>query len=116
MSEEVQHSGLTVPRAMIWSILINSGMGLIALISFLFACPSVDDAVNDASGFPLIYVLNVAGMPNLTLGLLFLQLLLLMVGNVAYQASTARQTFAFVSKLHSTNTRDMVDADFHPGS
>jgi len=95
MSEECQGASLSVPRAMIGSNLINSAMGLIALISFLFAMPSVDDAVNDPSGFPLVYVLNLAGSPNLTAGLLFLQLLLLMVGNVAYQASTGRQTFAF---------------------
>ncbi|KXL51510.1 hypothetical protein M433DRAFT_60067 [Acidomyces richmondensis BFW] len=95
MSEEVRHAGLSVPRAMIWSIFINSTIGLVALISFLFACPNINDAVNDPSGFPLVYVLNLAGMPNLTVGLLFLQLLLLMVSNVAYQASTARQTFAF---------------------
>jgi choline transport protein len=88
MSEEVRDSGLTVPRAMVGSILINIGIGFVALISFLFACPSVDDAVNDPSGFPLVYVLNLAGNTNLTLGLIFLQLLILMVGNVAYQAST----------------------------
>lgn len=96
MSEEVRDAGLSVPRAMIWSILINAGIGFVALISFLFALPDVDDAVNDPSGFPLVYVLNLAGMPNLTVGLIFLQLLLLMVGNVAYQASTGRQTFAYV--------------------
>ncbi|KAK3115166.1 hypothetical protein LTR53_005765 [Teratosphaeriaceae sp. CCFEE 6253] len=75
MSEEVRDAGLSVPRAMIASILINAGIGFIALISFLFALPSIDDAINDPSGFPL--------------------LLLLMVSNVAYQASTGRQTFAF---------------------
>jgi choline transport protein len=69
MSEEVRHAGLSVPRAMVWSIVINAGIGFVAVISFLFACPSVDDAVNDASGFPLVYVLNLAGMPDLTLGL-----------------------------------------------
>ncbi|TKA83850.1 hypothetical protein B0A55_00119 [Friedmanniomyces simplex] len=95
MSEEVRDAGLSVPRAMIGSILLNGIMGFIALISFLFAVPSVDDAVNDPSGFPLVYVLNLANMPNVTVGLIFLQLLLLMVGNVAYQASTGRQTFAF---------------------
>lgn len=80
---------------MIGSIAINLVMAFVALISFLFALPSVADAVNDPSGFPLVYVLNLAGVPNLTVGLMFLQLLLLMVSNVAYQAATARQTFAF---------------------
>ncbi|KAK1086240.1 hypothetical protein LTR33_001663 [Friedmanniomyces endolithicus] len=95
MSEEVRDAGLSVPRAMIGSILLNGIIGFIALIPFLFALPSIDDAVSDPSGFPLVYVLNLAGMPNVTIGLIFLQLLILMVGNVAYQAATGRQTFAF---------------------
>ncbi|KAK3676608.1 hypothetical protein LTR78_003382 [Recurvomyces mirabilis] len=95
MSEECRDSGLTVPRAMIWSILINASMGFVAVVSFIFACPSVDDAVNDPSGFPMVYVLNLAGRPSLTIVIVFLNLLILMIGNVAYQASTARQTFAF---------------------
>ncbi|KAK1811741.1 hypothetical protein LTR12_013876 [Friedmanniomyces endolithicus] len=66
MSEEVRDAGLSVPRAMIGSILLNGIIGFIALIPFLFALPSIDDA-----------------------------LLILMVGNVAYQAATGRQTFAF---------------------
>ncbi|KAK0298718.1 hypothetical protein LTR54_013801 [Friedmanniomyces endolithicus] len=95
MSEEVRDAGLSVPRAMIGSILLNGIIGFIALIPFLSALPSIDDAVSDPSGFPLVYVLNLAGMPNVTIGLIFLQLLILMVGNVAYQAATGRQTFAF---------------------
>ncbi|KAK0269392.1 hypothetical protein LTR35_014881 [Friedmanniomyces endolithicus] len=95
MSEEVRDAGLSVPRAMIGSILLNGIIGFIALIPFLFALPSIDDAVSDPSGFPLVYVLNLAGMPNVTIALIFLQLLILMVGNVAYQAATGRQTFAF---------------------
>lgn len=110
MSEEVRHSGLSVPRAMVWSFGINASLGLVALISFLFSVPSVDDAINDPSGYSLVYVLNLAGMPNLTLGLTFLQVLLFMVSNVAYQASTARQLFAFVSSYAVHRERNTADS------
>lgn len=95
MSEEVADSGMSVPRTMLYSFLINAGLAFVALISMLFAMPSIDGAINDPSGYALIYVLNLAGSPNLTVGLMFLQLLLLMVSNVAFQAATGRQTFAF---------------------
>ena len=95
MSEECQNASLSVPRAMIGSILINAAMGLLALITFLFALPDLDAAINDPSGFPLVYVLNLAGRPNVTFVIIFFNLFILMVGNVAYQAATARQTFAF---------------------
>lgn len=52
-SEEVQDSGLTVPRTIFWTILINGLLGLIAAISFVFAMPSVEAALNDPSGFSM---------------------------------------------------------------
>ena len=115
MSEEVADSGMSVPRAMFWSVLINASIGLLALVTFLFSMPSVDDAINDPSGYALVYVFNLTGNTNLTLGLMFLQLLLLMVSNVAYQAATGRQTFSFArdgglfSQLRTSLASDLDD-------
>lgn len=95
MSEECKNASVSVPRAMIGSIAVNALMGLITLITFLFSVPDLNAAINDPSGYAFIYVLNLAGKPSLTIIMIFLQLLLLMVSNVAYQASTGRQTFAF---------------------
>jgi choline transport protein len=43
MSEEVQDAATSVPRSMFISYVINSILGLILVITFLFAMPSVDD-------------------------------------------------------------------------
>jgi choline transport protein len=43
MSEEVQDSATSVPRSMFFSYVINGILGLILVITFLFALPSVDD-------------------------------------------------------------------------
>lgn len=80
---------------MVWTVLGNGAMGFIALISFIFSTPSVPDALNDPSGFPLVYALNLRFSHSVTLGFVFMNWLLLMVSNVAYQASVSRQTFAF---------------------
>ena len=95
MSEEVLDAGLSVPRAMMWTFLLNATLGFIITIAFIFSIPSIDDCLNDPSGFPLIYVLNLSLSPTGTLGMFILSLILIMLGNISYQASTARQTFAF---------------------
>lgn len=97
MSEEVSDAGLSVPRAMMWTFFINGGTGLIFLISVLFAIPSVDDALNDPTGYPFLYIFQVA-MPNTNIGtniLTTITVWLLMVGNVSFTASCARQIWAF---------------------
>lgn len=97
MSEEVSDAGLSVPRSMMWTFYINGGTGLIFLVSILFAIPSVDDALNDPTGYPFLYMFRVA-MPDTNVGTNFLTVvavLMLMVGNVSFTASCARQAWAF---------------------
>ena len=95
MAEEVKNAGINVPRAMVWSYFGNGIIALVFLITYLFSIPSVDDALDDASGFPFIYVfsnaVNTAGVNALTI----LVLVLVIFSNVDFNASTSRQTFAF---------------------
>lgn len=95
MAEEVRDAGVTVPKAMAWTFTINATMGLIMTITYLFAMPSVDDAINDPTGFPMMYVFQQAMPVKGTIVLTVLMMVLLMAGNISYQASTARQAFAF---------------------
>jgi choline transport protein len=78
-----------------WTYLLNAAMGFVVLIAFIFCIPDVDAAINDESGFPLIYVLNLSMSTRGTLGMFILFFILILVGGISYQASTARQTFAF---------------------
>lgn len=113
MAEEVRNAGLNVPRAMVWSYFGNGIIALVFLITYLFSIPSVDDALNDPSGFPFIYVfnqaMNVGGVNALTV----LILVLVIFSNISFNASTSRQTWAFardkglplhswLSKVHPT--------------
>ncbi|KAH0046676.1 GABA permease-like protein, partial [Aureobasidium melanogenum] len=90
MSEEVKDAGLSVPRAMWWTYIVNGLLGLIMLVSFLFAMPSVDDAINDPTGYPMMYAFQQAMPMTGTIVLAVLMMVLLMAGNISYQASTAR--------------------------
>ena len=55
MAEEVEDASRSVPIAIVWSYILNGVMGFILLISYLFAVPDVDAALNDPSTYPFIY-------------------------------------------------------------
>jgi choline transport protein len=94
LSEEVKDAGLTVPRSMWWSFVLNAAMGLLFIITFLFAMPNVSDALN-YPGFAFFYVLTKAMPTSGVNALAIIGIFLLVGGNININASTSRQTFAF---------------------
>jgi choline transport protein len=60
MSEEVLDAGLSVPRAMIWSLVINGTMGLIFVFTFAFSVPSINEALQDPSGYAFMWIFRTA--------------------------------------------------------
>ena len=56
MSEEVKDASRNVPVAIAWGYFSNGIMAIVLLIAYLFALPSVEDALNDNTGFPFLYV------------------------------------------------------------
>lgn len=95
MSEEVRDAGRYVPISLFWSYIGNGIMAIVLLISYLFSIDSIEDALDDPSGYPFIYVfksaVNTAGVNGLTI----IVLILIIAANISFNASTARQTFAF---------------------
>ena len=51
MAEEIKDAGIAVPRAIIQSYLFNALIGFVGLITFLFALPDLDLALNDTTGW-----------------------------------------------------------------
>jgi amino acid transporter len=70
-------------------------MAIILLLTYLFSIENVTDALNDPSGYPFIYVLGTAVSKAGVNGITILILLLVIFANISWNASTARQTFAF---------------------
>ena len=95
MSEEVQDASRSVHIAIVSSYVLNGIMGFILLISYLFAIPSVSDALEDPSTYPFIYVFRnaipIAGVNGLT-GIV---LILVVASNISFNAATSRQTWSF---------------------
>ncbi|KAL4894704.1 amino acid/polyamine transporter I [Aspergillus ambiguus] len=95
MSEEVRNAGRYVPLAMFWGFVINGILAFIIISTLLFAMPSVNNALNDPSGFPFIYVFKQAVSPAGVKGLTAIILIPVIFSNILFNASTARQTYAF---------------------
>jgi amino acid transporter len=95
MSEEIKDAGKTVPRAMVGSYLLNGITGLIFLISYMFMMTDVETALNDATGYPHMWVFTQALSPGGAVALNSIPTLLLFAGTVSLNVSTSRQTWAF---------------------
>lgn len=95
MAEEVEDAGRSVPIAIVWSYLLNAAMGFILLTTYLFAIPSVTDALNDPSAYPFIYVFRNALPTSGVNGLTSIILLLVIASNISFNAATSRQTWSF---------------------
>ena len=95
MAEEVEDASRSVPIGIFWGYVLNGFMGFILLISYLFAIGNVDDALNDPSTYPFIYVfrntVSTAGLNGLTSVIL----ILVIASNISYNAATSRQTWSF---------------------
>lgn len=95
MSEETRDASVSVPRAMVGSYILNSALGLVFLVSYLFCITDVDSAVNDATGYPFLWVLrNFLALPGVNV-MAALVIILIFAGTLSYNLSTSRQTWAF---------------------
>jgi amino acid transporter len=95
MAEEVRDADRYVPISLFWSYIGNSLMAIVFLTTYLFALPSVEDAIADPSGYPFLYVFKGAMGPAGVNTLTIIVLLVVSAANINFGASTARQTFAF---------------------
>jgi choline transport protein len=86
----MKDAGVTVPRAMIGSHLLNAALGIVFLISYLFRITSVDDALNDATGYPHMWVFMNTFPMNGVNGLAYIVILLIFAGTVSFNLSTSR--------------------------
>ncbi|KAL9599853.1 MAG: hypothetical protein Q9219_003547 [cf. Caloplaca sp. 3 TL-2023] len=95
MAEEVEDASRSVPLAIVYSYLLNGAMGLILLTTYLFAIPSVSDALADPSTYPFIYAFRTATPLAGVNGLTSIVLILVVASNISFNAATSRQTWSF---------------------
>ncbi|KAJ5592033.1 uncharacterized protein N7459_002402 [Penicillium hispanicum] len=95
MSEEVKDAGRYVPIAIAWGYFVNGILAFVVIVGLLLALPSVPKSLADSSGFPFLYafrnIVSTAGVNGLTA----IILIPVIFSNILFNASTARQTYAF---------------------
>ncbi|ATY61291.1 amino acid permease 2 [Cordyceps militaris] len=95
MSEEVRQASVSVPRVMIAVLCFNFIETLLVVVTLGYHMPSVQDALDDVSTYPVVHVLMKSmSLPWVTV-LLVIICLLLTLGNVSYLAAVSRDLFAF---------------------
>ncbi|OJD35022.1 gaba permease [Diplodia corticola] len=93
MSEEISDAGRVVPRAMVWSYVINGAIGFVFLVTYLFMITDIEAALED--WYPHIWVFRQAVNDAGVIGLNVIPTVLIFAGTVSYNLSTSRQTWSF---------------------
>ncbi|KAG9242860.1 amino acid/polyamine transporter I [Calycina marina] len=96
MCEEVQHPRTQVPKAMVFTIILNFFCGLLFLLPLMFVLPDLADLVALASGQPLpIILLSAVGNKTGAFCLTIPILVLAMFCGIGCTTAASRATWAF---------------------
>lgn len=96
MAEEIQNAAIAVPRAIIFSIILNGTLGLGMALALLFCIGDLDAALDTPTGYPFIEIFLQA-VQNVTGAALMTSLIITMglCAAVGQTAAASRQLWAF---------------------
>ena len=96
MAEEIQNAAVVVPRAIVFSIVLNGLMGFGMALALLFCIGDIDTALNTPTHFPFIEIFYQA-VQNLTGAALMTSIVitLALCATVGIVATASRQLWAF---------------------
>jgi choline transport protein len=119
MAEELRDASRSLPRAMIWTALVNGGMGFVMIITFMMMLGDPEVALDSPTGYPFIDVsltpnrgltalcsrcfqlfYRTTGSLAATTVMVSLFFIMLLFGCVTSFATSSRQMWAFVSTYH----------------
>lgn len=96
MSEEIQNAAVIVPRAMVFTVILNGALGLAILIAVLFCVGDIEAALASPTGFPIMTIFeqgvrSVKGAQTMS-AILTISIL---CGTISILASASRMTWSF---------------------
>lgn len=95
MSEETKDAAKQIPRAILAVYVINTALIFPAYVTIAYHIPSIEDALNDPTLYPAIYVLRQSMPSGAIIGLLAIVNFILIASNITYLAAVTRDLFAF---------------------
>ncbi|KAK5125447.1 hypothetical protein LTR85_000556 [Meristemomyces frigidus] len=96
MAEETRQASAVIPKAMLYSYIINGLLVFIMLITYCFCVTDLDAAFTSDTGYPFIEVFaSATGSPEGAAGLTCVLIVLIVFSVTNYMASCSRQVFSF---------------------
>jgi choline transport protein len=96
MSEELRDASYTLPRAIIWTAIVNSLLGFLMLITFCFCLGDIESVLMSPTGQPHIQVMyNTTNSRAGATVLASITVVMAVFGCVNNGATSSRQLFAF---------------------
>ncbi|KAI0895209.1 amino acid transporter [Annulohypoxylon nitens] len=96
MSEEIQNAAVIVPRAMVFTVILNGALGFGMLIAVLFCIVDIDAALESPTGFPFMAIFEQGVRSERGAQTMASLLVILMLcGTVSVLASSSRMTWSF---------------------
>lgn len=93
MAEETREAGVTVPRSIFWSYVVNVPPTLIVLVTYVFCIGDLETTLSAPTGYPVVSVFQQSTGDNGAIGLTVVMLIPLVIIEMSLIASTVRQTF-----------------------
>ena len=96
MSEEIRDSSWVLPRAMIWTCLLNGTLGFVMLVTFCFCLGNVGQILSNPDVMPFVQTFYIATNSNAGTSVMTAILIILTIcGCISNVATASRQMFAF---------------------
>ena len=96
MSEEIKDASFVLPRAMMWTAILNGTLGFIMLITFCFCLGNVDEILSNPDVMPFVQVFfNATNSRAGTSIMTTILIILTTCGCISNVATASRQMFAF---------------------
>ncbi|KAM3074423.1 hypothetical protein ACMFMG_002773 [Clarireedia jacksonii] len=96
MSEEIQDASVTLPRALMWSVVPNAAMAFLMAVTLIFTMGDLDSILNTATGEPFIQVFyNSTQSYAATNVMVVIVIILLLSCCVSEVATASRQIWSF---------------------
>ena len=95
MSEEVRNASTSVPKAMLAIYICNFVLMFPAFLTVCYHVPNVDEALNDSTTYPAVYVLRQSMSVGWVTVILIVISLLNLASNIVYLTAVTRDLFAF---------------------
>ncbi len=93
MAEETREAGVTVPRSIFWSFVVNILPTMIVLATYVFCIGDLQTTLSAPTGYPVVSVFQQSTGSAGATGLTVVMLVLLVIITTSTIASTVRQTF-----------------------